>query len=783
MKNLILTFIFLIGVIFNSFTQCSTIFTSALPTTAQNAGTAFTSQAGKYAILNVTAGNAYEIESSLTTQNFCVREGSYNGTIVAQGGMNGTGIGLVYVAQTTGLAYIHIYTQACNTATNNRTITITDITTSYTTTNSITYNQGFNSTTIPVGNWYGYSVNMGATAARITGLASGSNPTSTPQEGTNYIRFNSYICSSGASARLVSPAISTVGTSSVDVEYYWGHDNNYSTANDNVQLQYSTNGSTWINVGSVNPRYLSTANASVTWTKYTITLPSGAANQSKIYVAFLFTSAFGAHCSLDNVIVKPTPSCVIPTALSSSNITTTTATISWTAPSSPPADGYDYYLSTTNTPPTAGTTPTGSVNAGVITKDLTNLSTCTSYYIWVRSKCSSSETSSWSTTFNFITSTEPGTISANKTLTVVNDAVTFTTNDNVGTISKFEWSFNNFTTVAGTVNNPANPYTLILNVQQPNIWFRTTTTNTGCSPGVTSPVNVTLISAPPFVYGTQDGDYISNVVLNTINNNSTYDPPLGDSYQNFTNLSTTLVAGSTYTISVSSPQTFAGMASGYAAWIDFNNNGIFESSENIMQQPYGQTRSQSFTVPSNATMGDVLMRVISVWGGTPSNDAYYALGYDFGEIEEYRIFVSVPLPVELSKFDGINKNNDNYLFWITSTEHNTSYFNLQKSRDGETWFTISTINAAGSSTSKIDYNVIDYNVDPIINYYRLVQYDSDGSYETFGPIAINNMNLISTKTILKYVNLNGQEIDPEKLDLMDIYIEIYTDGTMKKVIK
>jgi hypothetical protein len=94
-----------------------------------------------------------------------------------------------------------------------------------------------------------------------------------------------------------------------------------------------------------------------------------------------------------------------------------------------------------------------------------------------------------------------------------------------------------------------------------------------------------------------------------------------------------------------------------------------------------------------------------------------------------------------------------------------------------------TLNAAGNSNTQIDYDVVDYKVDPIINYYRLQQYDLDGVYETFGPISINNMDLGTQKTIIKYININGQEIDPNKLSLMDVYIEVYDDGTMRKVIK
>jgi hypothetical protein len=106
---------------------------------------------------------------------------------------------------------------------------------------------------------------------------------------------------------------------------------------------------------------------------------------------------------------------------------------------------------------------------------------------------------------------------------------------------------------------------------------------------------------------------------------------------------------------------------------------------------------------------------------------------------------------------------------------------LQKSRDGETWTTITTLNAAGNSTINIDYNVTDYNIDPIINYYRLQQYDLNGVYATYGPVAINNMDM--QKIIVKFINLRGQELDPNALPASGIYIEVYSDGTMKKVYR
>lgn len=86
-------------------------------------------------------------------------------------------------------------------------------------------------------------------------------------------------------------------------------------------------------------------------------------------------------------VVTPLPCATNPSGLTASAITSTTATISWTAaPPVAPASGYQYYYSTSNTTPGAGTF-SGAVGAGVLTAGLTSLAPETKYYVWIRSNC------------------------------------------------------------------------------------------------------------------------------------------------------------------------------------------------------------------------------------------------------------------------------------------------------------------------------------------------------------------------------------------------------------
>jgi hypothetical protein len=418
-----------------------------------------------------------------------------------------------------------------------------------------------------------------------------------------------------------------------------------------------------------------------------------------------------------------------------------------------------------------------TAGSSVETTTVNSLSIGVTYYIRIHSYAStvgSRGTFTVCITTPCTTPTTAGTLSSDKTTTVVNDAVTFSIVGNGGSVTLLEWSFNNFSTVDGSITNPIMPYTLQLNVAQTNMYFRATSVNGSCPAGVTSPILVTLELAPPYTYGVSDGDYITNVTLSDINNTSTED---GDAYSDYLSIVGNLDIGGVYTISVSGTLTF-GSYPGYAAWIDWDQDGVFQTTENVLLSAPGATGSASVNVPNDAIGGTVKMRVISVWNATPTNDAYYSIGYGYGEIEEYSVLLSVPLPVELSQFEGIEYTMFNLIKWTTESENNSSHFDLESSNDGENWKLVTIKNAAGNSNEQIRYSYIDNNLSEIV-YYRLQQYDIDGKSETFGPIVVTRD--VTDKKIIGYINLLGQKVDP--IYTTGVIIEIYDDGTMVKKIK
>lgn len=89
------------------------------------------------------------------------------------------------------------------------------------------------------------------------------------------------------------------------------------------------------------------------------------------------------------------PSCFVPSDFITDRVKSTSLRIRWTSPQTPPANGYDYYISTSMTPPLNNTPPTGSTAAGITEVTINNLMPSQFYYYWVRSKCGANNNSVW----------------------------------------------------------------------------------------------------------------------------------------------------------------------------------------------------------------------------------------------------------------------------------------------------------------------------------------------------------------------------------------------------
>ncbi len=138
------------------------------------------------------------------------------------------------------------------------------------------------------------------TAGAWTAVTSGPYPSASPHGGSYLADFNSYTSASGSETRLYRTAGFAIpsSASTVTLTFWMYHDTGYSSDNDRVQAQVSTNGSTWTNVGSAVSRY----NGSTGWAQVSIDL-STYKGQSSVRLGFLGISAYGNDCYIDDVAV------------------------------------------------------------------------------------------------------------------------------------------------------------------------------------------------------------------------------------------------------------------------------------------------------------------------------------------------------------------------------------------------------------------------------------------------------------------------------------------------
>ena len=139
------------------------------------------------------------------------------------------------------------------------------------------------------------------------------------------------------------------------------------------------------------------------------------------------------------------------------------------------------------------------------------------------------------------------------------------------------------------------------------------------------------------------------------------------------------------------------------------------------------------------------------------------------------------LPIALVSFKGKSVGNDNELTWSTQTEKDNDFFTIEKTTDGSIFEIVSTMKGAGTTIQPQDYLLLDYNVQKIINYYRLKQTDFDGKNTTSELISIDNTKTGTlVRTVAQITNLLGQEIND---NYRGVVIILYTDGSSEKELR
>lgn len=131
------------------------------------------------------------------------------------------------------------------------------------------------------------------------------------------------------------------------------------------------------------------------------------------------------------------------------------------------------------------------------------------------------------------------------------------------------------------------------------------------------------------------------------------------------------------------------------------------------------------------------------------------------------------LPIELASFTSSMTNNETLLKWQTVTEINSNYFEVQRSDDGQFFFTIGKVNALGNSNIPANYSFTDQklsNNSGSLIFYRLKLVDKDGTERL--------SNNISIKPVISGITIKN--LYPTIIRKNDqINVDIISDKTQK----
>lgn len=115
------------------------------------------------------------------------------------------------------------------------------------------------------------------------------------------------------------------------------------------------------------------------------------------------------------------------------------------------------------------------------------------------------------------------------------------------------------------------------------------------------------------------------------------------------------------------------------------------------------------------------------------------------------------LAVQLISFNATADGGKVSLEWSTLTEQNNERFDIERSNDGQSWVTLTSVKGSGTSSRSQTYQVYDNSPLAGMNYYRIKQYNVDGSF-TVSPVRSLKMTGNNLPALKVYPNPSHGEI-------------------------
>ena len=283
--------------------------------------------------------------------------------------------------------------------------------------------------------------------------------------------------------------------------------------------------------------------------------------------------------------------------------------------------------------------------------------------------------------------------------------------------------------------------------------------------GTSTPVYVPVYCQPYYYYGCSSYSTYTGVISLTgesgtsISDASTCSPSTADGY--YDEYSTTLVnmnAGTTYSATLNGGSFYYFFTSAQV-WIDFNDNGVFESSESVggISTFSGYTEATNLVIPLTANPGTHRMRVCNdMFGLTyPGLDP---CGNDFyGDAKDYQVFIVPPAPAVVAVPNPISfppttvgtsattstSLTGSFLVPSSGTFTVTAPANFQVSNDGSSWTSSYTISYTGGTLPATNVYV-QFNPTALISYGGNITVDGGGISATYDiPVSGDGATLCS----------------------------------------
>ncbi len=212
----------------------------------------------------------------------------------------------------------------------------------------------------------------------------------------------------------------------------------------------------------------------------------------------------------------------------------------------------------------------------------------------------------------------------------------------------------------------------------------------------------------------------------------------------------------TYSITTSFNNT-SGSIANYAAWIDWNNNGVFDASEGKTATTAAGTTTGTVTFTwtsqtltrSSTSDANTFARIRMTTEAITTSNATNAPFQD-GEVEDFLIpfAAAVPLPIRLISFSAEKQQDKINLNWQVAEQKDVDSYEILRSANGLNYTKIGSLKAENDRTK---YSLTDEKPFNGMNLYQLKNYNLDGTFQ-IAPLTLSVFSEHFSPEILLYPN-------------------------------